>query len=240
MLDGSDVVFQTKIMNEHLICSLCMGYLRDAMTVTECLHTFCKSCIHQHFADHLTCPTCEVNLGPVAQEKIRSDRAMQNIVDKVFPHFAKEELAAEKAMQRAQEGGGKQDKKAAAESERKRHKVEGGVKKKKREQQKDEKLTTRKLCLSLFPSTENQTESSVLAKLMKPYLRSSVEATIKQYKNYLSSKLHAERSVVVVPDKIEMLCRGTPLLNDMTLADVWKEYWNSGEDDLQLTYHRLV
>ena len=141
---------------------------------------------------------------------------------------------------RAQEGGGKQDEKAAAESERKRHKVEGGVKKKKREQQKDEKLTTRKLCLSLFPSTENQTESSVLAKLMKPYLRSSVEATIKQYKNYLSSKLHAERSVVVVPDKIEMLCRGTPLLNDMTLADVWKEYWNSGEDDLQLTYHRLV
>jgi len=25
---------------------------------------------------------------------------MQNIVDKVFPHFAKEETAAEKAMQR--------------------------------------------------------------------------------------------------------------------------------------------
>lgn len=115
MLEGSDVVFQTKIMNEHLICSLCMGYLRDAMTVTgarriplplkaplalggappsasarlliptphflsssirppteaECLHTFCKPCIHQHFADHLTCPTCEVNLGPVATEKIR-------------------------------------------------------------------------------------------------------------------------------------------------------------------------
>jgi hypothetical protein len=38
-LEGSDVVFPTKIMNEHLICSLCMGYLRDAQTVTECLHT---------------------------------------------------------------------------------------------------------------------------------------------------------------------------------------------------------
>ena len=37
MLEGSDVVFQTKIMNEHLICSLCMGYLRDAMTVTGAL-----------------------------------------------------------------------------------------------------------------------------------------------------------------------------------------------------------
>lgn len=38
VLEGSDVVFQTKIMNEHLICSLCMGYLRDAMTVTGALH----------------------------------------------------------------------------------------------------------------------------------------------------------------------------------------------------------
>ena len=39
--------------------------------VSECLHTFCKPCIHQHFVEHLTCPTCEVNLGPVPHEKIR-------------------------------------------------------------------------------------------------------------------------------------------------------------------------
>ena len=63
MLDGSDVVFQTKIMNEHLICSLCMGYLRDAMTVTECLHTFCKSCIHQHFAGELKASDVEERIG---------------------------------------------------------------------------------------------------------------------------------------------------------------------------------
>ena len=69
----------------------------------------------------------------------RSDRAMQNIVDKVFPHFAKEEAAAEKAMQRAQEAAaeGGQNEKAAAESENKRNKVDGGVKKKKKLQQKD-------------------------------------------------------------------------------------------------------
>ena len=41
VLEGSDVVFPTKLMNEHLICSLCMGYLRDAQTIAECLHT-CK------------------------------------------------------------------------------------------------------------------------------------------------------------------------------------------------------
>jgi hypothetical protein len=33
------VIFKTEILNEHLICSLCMGYFRDAQSVTECLHT---------------------------------------------------------------------------------------------------------------------------------------------------------------------------------------------------------
>ena len=40
--------------------------------------------------------------GASAFRRGRSDRAMQNIVDKVFPHFAKEETAAEKAMQRGE------------------------------------------------------------------------------------------------------------------------------------------
>mmetsp|Transcript_73640 Transcript_73640/g.119530 ORF Transcript_73640/g.119530 Transcript_73640/m.119530 type:complete len:251 (-) Transcript_73640:381-1133(-) len=242
VLEGSDVVFQTKIMNEHLICSLCMGYLRDAMTVTECLHTFCKPCIHQHFAEHLTCPTCEVHLGPVPSEKIRSDRAMQNIVDKVFPHFAKEEITAEKALQRAQttaEEGGKQNDKTAAESEQKRNKVDGGVTKKKKRQEKDAQLASKKLCLSIFPNSgENVTQGSKLPQLFKPFLRSSVEATVKQYKNYLSSKLMSEHTLAVPSSEVELLCRGTSLRNDATLAAVWKEYWNSGEEDLQLTYHR--
>jgi hypothetical protein len=240
----------------------------------ECLHTFCKPCIHQHFADHLTCPTCEVNLGPVATEKIRcisperaacadtrvgcfvwlllsfmsahqptawspprrSDRAMQNIVDKVFPHFAKEEQAAEKSMQRAQtlaEEGGRRNEKAAAESEQKRNKVDGGVKKRKKIQEKEEQgagkqvhththcaafylapglacrtlvgpkvieslpSAAKKLCLSLFPNSENQAEDAKMPKLDKPFLRSSIEATVKQYKNYLASKIKSEKMLEI-------------------------------------------
>ena len=52
MLDGSDVVFQTKIMNEHLICSLCMGYLRDAYDETYAvplLVSFAASALLQPF-----------------------------------------------------------------------------------------------------------------------------------------------------------------------------------------------
>mmetsp|Transcript_23741 Transcript_23741/g.56615 ORF Transcript_23741/g.56615 Transcript_23741/m.56615 type:complete len:257 (+) Transcript_23741:140-910(+) len=232
-LEGSDVVFPTRIMNEHLICSLCMGYLRDACTVTECLHTFCKPCIYQHFCDYLTCPTCEFQLGPAPLEQIRSDRAMQNIVDKVFPHFSKEESAAEKHLKReADAGSKKRAAQAAAESEAKKKKVSSALAAKKKKQDKDA-AGSKKLCLSLFPAEGEKEE--VLPRLQKPYLRSSIEATVKQYKNYLSGKLQAEHQYTVVSSDIEILCKKKLLRNEQTLAAVWKDCWGEN-DDLELCY----
>ena len=45
-------------LNPHLICALCNGYLINATTTVECLHTFCKSCIVKHLEDTNTCPQC--------------------------------------------------------------------------------------------------------------------------------------------------------------------------------------
>jgi len=235
VLDGSEVVFQTRIMNEHLICSLCMGYLREAMTVTECLHTFCKPCIVQHFVENLACPTCEVNLGPTPLEKVRVDRAMQNIVDKVFPHFAKEEAAAEKHLQReATEANQRRSQAASQESETKRKKVVNDLqaKKKTKVKETEKEGAAQKLCLSLFPREGGERP---LPKLAKPHLRSSPEATIKQYKNYLSGKLSSESNVTVAAADIEMSCKGAIVRNEATLSEVWKEHWNTTED-LQLCY----
>lgn len=89
-------------LNELLSCSLCNGYYRDAHTVTECMHTFCKSCILLYFHRNNTrgaihCPTCEINLGIMKHidTKIKSDRDVQAIVDKIFPHFAEQEKEQE-------------------------------------------------------------------------------------------------------------------------------------------------
>merc|ERR1712070_1168473 len=59
------VSFKTRILNQHLACTLCMGYFRNAYTITECLHTYCK------------------DLSPYPIELIRHDRTLQSIVDKV-------------------------------------------------------------------------------------------------------------------------------------------------------------
>ena len=40
-----------KDVNDVITCKLCKGYYVDATTITECLHTFCKSCIVSHLEE---------------------------------------------------------------------------------------------------------------------------------------------------------------------------------------------
>ena len=56
--DPRNITFQTRILNPHLVCTLCMGYFNDACTIIECLHTFCRACIMRHFKEsQQACPT---------------------------------------------------------------------------------------------------------------------------------------------------------------------------------------
>ena len=71
-------------INEMITCKICSGYLVDATTVTECLHTFCKSCIVKHLEDNIHCPECEVMIHQSHPlDYIAFDRTMQDIVYKV-------------------------------------------------------------------------------------------------------------------------------------------------------------
>uniref|UniRef100_A0A453M382 RING-type domain-containing protein n=1 Tax=Aegilops tauschii subsp. strangulata TaxID=200361 RepID=A0A453M382_AEGTS len=56
-----------------LTCPLCRRLLRDAATITECLHTFCRKCISKEFIDKeiCYCPTCNIDLGCAPEEKLR-------------------------------------------------------------------------------------------------------------------------------------------------------------------------
>jgi hypothetical protein len=56
MSDPLDRRCKLRELNEMITCKICRGYLVDATTVTECLHTFCKSCIVKHLEDNNTCP----------------------------------------------------------------------------------------------------------------------------------------------------------------------------------------
>ncbi|CAL1284990.1 unnamed protein product [Larinioides sclopetarius] len=73
-------------LNPHIVCILCAGYFIDATTITECLHTFCKSCIVKYLQTTKFCPMCNIKVHetqPLLNLKI--DRTLQDIVYKVVP-----------------------------------------------------------------------------------------------------------------------------------------------------------
>ncbi|XP_035462965.2 polycomb group RING finger protein 6 isoform X1 [Scophthalmus maximus] len=78
----------------YIRCALCCGFLIDATTITECLHTFCKSCIVKHFFYSNRCPTCSIVVHQTQPiYNIRPDRQLQDIVYKMVPFL--EELERE-------------------------------------------------------------------------------------------------------------------------------------------------
>ncbi|KAK3698096.1 hypothetical protein QZH41_017525 [Actinostola sp. cb2023] len=58
----SKVTLKIREVNPHVVCSLCAGYFIDATTITECLHTFCRSCIVKYLQSSKYCPTCNIKI----------------------------------------------------------------------------------------------------------------------------------------------------------------------------------
>ncbi|KAM9769466.1 LOW QUALITY PROTEIN: polycomb group RING finger protein 2-like [Menidia menidia] len=80
-------------LNAHLTCPLCAGYLIDATTIVECLHSFCKTCIVAFLETNKFCPRCDVQVHKTCpQLSIRADKTLQDIVYKLVPGLFKDEM----------------------------------------------------------------------------------------------------------------------------------------------------
>jgi hypothetical protein len=91
--DDGMVEFSLAAIHKHLICGLCQGYYKDPYTITDCLHTFCKSCLFYAVACGChECPKCRVYLGSDPLKVAVLDRSLQDLVDRVvFPEFLEAE-----------------------------------------------------------------------------------------------------------------------------------------------------
>ncbi|CAN4101239.1 unnamed protein product [Withania somnifera] len=71
-----------------ITCPLCHKLFRDATTISECLHTFCRKCIYKKLSDEEMecCPICKIDLGCVPLEKLRPDHNLQDLRAKIFPY----------------------------------------------------------------------------------------------------------------------------------------------------------
>lgn len=75
------------------MCVLCSGYLVDATTIIECLHSFCRSCIVKYLQTSYHCPVCDVEVHKTKPLlHIRPDRPLQEIVNKLVPGLVYDEF----------------------------------------------------------------------------------------------------------------------------------------------------
>mmetsp|Transcript_46131 Transcript_46131/g.92039 ORF Transcript_46131/g.92039 Transcript_46131/m.92039 type:complete len:272 (-) Transcript_46131:842-1657(-) len=231
--DARTISFQTRILNQHLVCTLCMGYFNDACTIVECLHTFCRGCIMRHFREYAICPQCEIDLGTNPRDLVRTDRTLQSIVDKVFPQFVrapptrsehpKEESAAEqpgedgrptKVARTSNNTVAAAAAAAAAVTAAAPSRVE----------------VPEEISFSL-QEIESERKPAGAGRLEKPYLRTKALLTVMHLRKYLWRKMGLSESV-----PIEVLCRDRPLSATLTLEAIVREVWVDEENDLVLHY----
>uniref|UniRef100_A0A0N5APD0 RING-type domain-containing protein n=1 Tax=Syphacia muris TaxID=451379 RepID=A0A0N5APD0_9BILA len=77
---------QKQQLNENILCKLCQHYIIDAVTILECVHSFCRSCLLKHLKESKTCPLCKIELGPKFTKAFKRDFFLQSMVYKLVPH----------------------------------------------------------------------------------------------------------------------------------------------------------
>lgn len=96
MANNHVVKVRREVIAEIMTCPICHKLFREATTISECLHTFCRKCIHKKLSDEEleNCPVCDIDLGCSPLEKLRPDHNLQDVRAKIFP-FRKKEKAPE-------------------------------------------------------------------------------------------------------------------------------------------------
>ncbi|KAG6497338.1 hypothetical protein ZIOFF_045237 [Zingiber officinale] len=117
-LGASKVVkVRREVLAACMKCPICQKLLRDATTIPECLHTFCRKCITEKLNDEEIdyCPVCNISLGAVPMEKlsdpnefqsafwnsrialVKADNNLQDIRETIFPSKRRKAELPEKA-----------------------------------------------------------------------------------------------------------------------------------------------
>merc|ERR1711894_776002 len=72
----------------------------DPVTIVECLHSFCKTCIVEHIKSNKHCPICDTQIHKTKPHlSMRLDKALQNIVYKLVPGLYSDEMEKRKKFQ---------------------------------------------------------------------------------------------------------------------------------------------
>ncbi|KAK1928765.1 E3 ubiquitin-protein ligase RING2-A [Phytophthora citrophthora] len=92
-------------LNDNLTCPICLGIIKEAMVVMECLHRFCGECIttaiRQTPADggksKSECPSCRIHIP--SKRSLRPDTNFDALIKKIHPNLAEFERHEEQIIE---------------------------------------------------------------------------------------------------------------------------------------------
>ncbi|KAE8590786.1 hypothetical protein XENTR_v10018203 [Xenopus tropicalis] len=203
-----------KEFNPHITCYICKGYLIKPTTVTECLHTFCKTCIVQHFEESNDCPKCGNQVHETNPlEMLRLDNTLEEIIFKLVPGLREGEQNRElefwKRKQPHENGDDGVNVKRPREDE---------------EENDDDRDYHRSdpqiaICLDCLRNN-SQSGDNIVKGLMKKFIRCSTRVTVGTIKKFLSLKLKLPSTY-----ELDVLCNGEIMGKDHTMEFIYMTRW---------------
>lgn len=259
-IDPTEFLRRAQGISPLLTCRICSGLFRDAHTITECLHTFCKSCLLKEFvAGKRRCPHCNTDLKPNPVAFILHDRTLQSLVDKLHPEVVEADRERETAFYEARgikrkpefaAATGAQTRStaaasasangrapaaaaaAASASSSSSSRPDGGSAKRQRTDKAAGRSPDEEMNFRLAPLPPRADAEEALPSLGKPFLKTSATLKVAQLKKYLFKKLG-----LADPTDVVVLCKGAPLGPEMTLRTIKGGHWTDADGkDLQLHY----
>ncbi|XP_027929958.1 putative E3 ubiquitin-protein ligase RING1b [Vigna unguiculata] len=78
--------FDLEALRKDVECPICLGIIRNARVVMECMHRFCKECIEKSFRlGNNECPTCRTHCS--SRRSLREDRLFDELISVIYPNI---------------------------------------------------------------------------------------------------------------------------------------------------------
>ncbi|XP_048579584.1 polycomb complex protein BMI-1-A isoform X3 [Nematostella vectensis] len=213
-----------KELNPHIICVLCGGYLVDATTIIECLHSFCRCCIVRYLETSYRCPVCDAEIHKTRPLlNIRADNVLQDIVYKVVPGMYFEEKKRRKECEEQLKKSRNPEKPAQEVCDTKNTDKE-------KEQTTVEPDIEDPICLTLefYKRRKNTSEQQIFP---TRYLRCTSSVTVSVIKKFLTIKFG------IPPTHKSELIRSDEILDDnLTMKELTRIYGIFSKSHLDLQY----
>uniref|UniRef100_A0A8C9VKH0 Polycomb group ring finger 5b n=1 Tax=Scleropages formosus TaxID=113540 RepID=A0A8C9VKH0_SCLFO len=214
-----------KEFNHFITCYVCKGYLIKPTTVTECLHTFCKSCIVQHFEDSNDCPKCGIQVHETNPlEMLRLDNTLEEIIFKLVPGLREREQQQEiefwKKNRSKENDDGPKSKKPRVDEENEQDADQDY-------HRSDPQIA---ICLDCLRNN-GQMGENIVKGLMKKFIRCSTRVTVGTIKKFLSLKLKLPSSY-----ELDVLCNGEIMGKDHTMEFIYMTRWRLRGENVMFYY----